>query len=195
MPVFDLFQQNTDLDRKIVAGLERLSQVFRQLLWDQAKEYQLSPIQIQILIFIRYHGPEYNNVSNLAREFGVTKPTVSDAVKTLEQKNLLLKIGDPGDSRRSSLQLTQRGEDIALKSAQYADPFTGWLEGITPEEKENLWKQIAGLILSFNRAGIISVQRTCYNCRYYEAGAHYCSLLDTQLLLKDIRIDCPEFSE
>lgn len=195
MPVFDLSEQNADFDKKIVAGLERLTQVFRQLLWDQAKEYQLSPIQVQILVFIRYHRPEYNNVSNLAREFGVTKPTVSDAVKTLEQKNLLLKISDPGDSRRSSLQLTQQGEDIALKSARYSDPFTGWLEGIAPQEKETLWKHIAGLIISFNRAGVISVQRTCYNCRYYEAGAHYCNLLEKQLLLKDIRIDCPEFSE
>ncbi len=195
MPVFDPFEQNTDLDKKIVAGLERLAQVFRQLLWDQAKEHQLSPIQVQILIFIRYHRPEYNNISNLAREFGVTKPTVSDAVKTLEQKNLVLKIGDPGDSRRSSLQLTQQGEDIALKSARYAAPFAGWLEGIPAEEKENLWKQIAGLILSFNRAGIISAQRTCYNCRYYGPEGHYCGLLNRQLLLKDIRIDCPEFSE
>ncbi len=197
MPVFDPFEQNTDLDKKIVAGLERLSQVFRQLLWDQAKEHQLSPIQIQILIFVRYHRPEYSNVSNLAREFGVTKPTISDAVKILEQKNLLQKIADPNDSRRSSLRLTDSGEYIALKSAHYATPFTGWLKEVPEGEKESLWKHISGIIFSFNRAGIISVQRTCYLCRHYQAkdGIHYCNLLHKQLFSEDIRLDCPEFSE
>ncbi len=197
MPVFDPFEQNTDLDKKIVAGLERLSQVFRQLLWDQAREHQLSPIQIQILIFIRYHRAEYSNVSNLAREFGVTKPTISDAVRILEQKKLLQKITDPVDSRRSSLRLTASGDDIASRSAHYATPFAGWLKEVPAEEKEDLWRHISGIILSFNKAGIISVQRTCYLCRHYQAsdGIHYCSLLDKRLFTEDIRIDCPEFSE
>ncbi len=79
MSVFDPSEQNIDLDKKIVAGLERLSQVFRALLWDHAKAYNLSPIQIQLLIFIRYHRPEHNSVSYLAGEFSVTKPTISDA--------------------------------------------------------------------------------------------------------------------
>lgn len=38
MPIFNLITQNHDFDSKIVAGLERLSQVFKILLWDKAKE-------------------------------------------------------------------------------------------------------------------------------------------------------------
>ena len=58
MSVFNLEEQNTNLDSKIVAGLERLSQVFRILLWEKAKEHSLSPIQIQLMIFIQHHSQD-----------------------------------------------------------------------------------------------------------------------------------------
>ena len=48
---------------KLLIGLERISQAFKVLLWNKAKEYGLSPIQIQILIFVAHHKSEYNNVS------------------------------------------------------------------------------------------------------------------------------------
>ena len=89
MSVFNLENQNANLDNKIVAGLERLSQVFRILLWEKAKEHSLSPIQIQLLIFIRHHSADKTTISYLAQEFNFTKPTISDAIKILEQKKLV----------------------------------------------------------------------------------------------------------
>ena len=50
--IFNLNNQNSNLDNKIVAGLDRISQVFKTLLWGKSKTYNLSPIQIQLLIFI-----------------------------------------------------------------------------------------------------------------------------------------------
>src|SRR3546814_20253589 len=88
MSVFDLNEQNSNLDSRIIAGLERLSHVFRTLLWQKAGEERLSPIQLRLLVFIRYHAPDMNNVSYLAREFNVTKPTISDAIKVLGIKGL-----------------------------------------------------------------------------------------------------------
>ena len=38
-----------DLNTKIAEGLGRISEVFKVLLWDYAKQLKLSPIQIQIL--------------------------------------------------------------------------------------------------------------------------------------------------
>lgn len=55
---FDLSHQNLTVDSKIVAALERISQAFRVLLWNESKELSLSPIQIQVLIFLLYHSDE-----------------------------------------------------------------------------------------------------------------------------------------
>ncbi|MEO6831625.1 MAG: MarR family transcriptional regulator, partial [Chitinophagaceae bacterium] len=55
---FDLSQQNRSIDSKIVVSLERISQAFRVLLWKESKEFSLSPIQIQVLIFLLHHSDE-----------------------------------------------------------------------------------------------------------------------------------------
>ncbi|QYS85590.1 winged helix-turn-helix transcriptional regulator [Flavobacterium oreochromis] len=120
---FNLKFQNLSIDNKIVAGLDKLATVHRYLIWEQSKKLALSPIQIQILIFIKYHNEKYSTVSYLAKEFGVTKPTISDAVKILEQKGLIKKIQDVNDSRSYSMKLTTNGVEMVLKAEDFAQPL------------------------------------------------------------------------
>lgn len=177
-----------------MAGLERLSQAFRVLLWEKAGEQRLSPIQTQLLLFIHYHRPDKNNVSYLAREFNLTKPTISDAVKTLEKKELVIKVADLSDSRRYHLELTEKGREVVAGTEQYAAPFAAWIAGIGQENKEQLWQAVSGLIRALSQSSIISVQRCCFSCRYYRVkeSASFCNLLNETLLAKDIRLDCPD---
>lgn len=195
MSIFNLITQNYNLDSKIVAGLERLSQVFKILLWDKAKEKGLSPIQIQLLIFIEHHSVEKTTVSYLSKEFNVTKPTISDAVKILGQKELIQKISDAKDSRSYTIKLTESGKKIVAETEDFPDPITKILSVKNDAEKEIIWNTISDLIIKLNRADIISVQRTCYNCKYYATHEteHFCNFLNAPLHNKDIRIDCLEF--
>ena len=59
---FNLDYQNKNIESKIVAALERLSQAFRVLLWQESKEFSLSPIQVQVLIFLLHHSDEKKKV-------------------------------------------------------------------------------------------------------------------------------------
>jgi DNA-binding MarR family transcriptional regulator len=197
MSIFNLDNQNESLDNKIVAGLERLSQVFRILLWDKAKEFSLSPIQIQLMIFILHHSKEKTTVSYLAQEFNFTKPTISDAVKVLEQKKLIKKNIDNVDSRSYTIQLTAAGRKIVADTETYADPLTSLIANSSKSDKLVLWQNISSLITQFNKSNIISVQRTCYNCQHFESKnkTNFCKLLNQKLEIQDIRIDCGEFEE
>ena len=195
MSVFNLSNQNSSLENKIVAGLERLSQVFRILLWGKAKEYSLSPIQIQLLIFIQYHSADKTTVSYLAQEFNFTKPTISDAIKVLEQKNLIKKNTDNKDTRSYTIQLTASGKKIVSETDNFANPITEIITKSNEADKLILWENISNLISLLNRQEIISVQRTCFNCGHYTVKNKnaFCTLLNQKLLTKDIRIDCEEF--
>lgn len=195
MSVFNLHNQNSNLDNKIVAGLERLSQVFRILLWEKAKEHSLSPIQIQLLIFIQHHSADKATVSYLAQEFNFTKPTISDAIKVLEQKSLIKKIADSNDTRSYTIHLTAKGIKIVLETENFANPITEIITKSNEGEKLTLWENISNLISLLNKQEIISVQRTCFNCRHYTIKNKnpFCTLLNQKLLTKDIRIDCEEF--
>ena len=195
MSVFNLENQNSNIDNKIVAGLERLSQVFRILLWEKAKEHSLSPIQIQLMIFIQHHSQDKTTISYLAQEFNFTKPTISDAIKILEQKQFIKKIADSNDTRSYTIQLTTQGKKIVVETQDFANPFTEIIKESKQTDKLVLWGNIANLITQLNKLEVISIQRTCFNCKHYsiKGKTHYCNLLDQKLQTQDIRIDCEEF--
>lgn len=195
--IFDPEEQQYDLSSKIIAGLERVSQAFKVLLWEKAKQLGLSPIQIQILIFVAYHKNEFNNVSFLAREFNVTKPTISDAIRVLDQKGLILKDHSSPDSRSYSIFLSDKGKEIVGETDDFANPVASQLNNIPADDRENMFKVLSKLIFDLNQKGILTVQRTCFACKFYGKNGkqHYCHLLEKELKHTDIRLDCIEFEE
>ena len=195
--VFNTAHQNADLSSKIVAGLERVSEAFRVLLWNHAKALGISPIQIQILIFIQYHEKKLCNVSSLAKEFNVTKATISDAIRVLNNKGLIEKIVSSSDKRAYSIFLSTEGEKMVKQTEHFAKPIKTLVDRFSETTKVEIFSFLGELILNLHQAEVISVQRTCYLCRHYKKqnGSHYCNLLELQLTADQIRIDCPEFAQ
>lgn len=195
-PVFDPVFQNTTTAGKIVVALERIAESFRVLLWNESKEYGLSPIQVQLLIFLQTHRETQCKVSYLAREFNMTKATISDAIRVLEEKEYIRRETVTGDSRSYILSLTHKGNMLAEKLAIYASPMLIPLENMSNEIKETTLSVLLHLIHHLHEQHIIAIQRMCFTCRYYnkgkKKGEHYCSLLDMKLTNNDLRIDCPE---
>nr|AWJ66163.1 transcriptional regulator, MarR family [uncultured bacterium] len=195
--IFNPEQQQHDIPSKIVAGLERISEVFKVLLWEKAKKVGLSPIQIQILIFIAFHKVELCNVSHLAKEFNITKPTISDAIKVLAKKEMIVKDFSSSDSRSYTIHLSPLGKKILSETNDFADSLKNHLDGFEPTDLKSVFKTLSELIYKLNRNGILTVQRTCYGCTFYQKNKNsdYCNLLEKELLNQDIRLDCPEFEE
>ena len=192
---FDPNRQSGSLDDKIVVALEKFSEVFRVLLWGAAKENDLSPIQLQILLFLDFHAPHQRKVAYLAREFNLTKATISDAVKTLINKGLVVKETDTSDSRSFFLNLTAKGETTANKIAGFSGELQAAVAGMDAQDKENLFRLLFALIQSLRQKGVISLQRMCFNCRYYKGDKgekHFCQFLKVPLAKNDLRVDCPE---
>ncbi len=193
--VFNPNQQEQETASKIVAGLERISEAFKVLLWDKAKQLGLSPIQIQILIFIAYHKQELCNVSHLAKEFNITKPTISDAVRVLVKKELVFKNYLPTDSRSYTIVLSDTGMGVLRETEQFSNPLKNHVSDLPTPDLEQLFFTLSKLIYQLNQHGILQVQRTCFGCKFYQKNndKHFCNLLDKELLAKEIRLDCPEY--
>ena len=190
--------QTLSLETKILNGLERLSETLKALLWEKAKVYGISPIQIQILLFVANHKVEICNVSYLAKEFNVTKATVSDAVRVLLKKGFLDKDFSPVDNRRFNLILTNAGNELVRTLSAYATPVSEELSNFNEKELVGIYDTLSKLIYKLNQRDIIQVQRICFNCKYYQGdkkNTHYCNFLNTELKKKEIRIDCSEFEK
>ncbi len=197
--VFDPSAQHNDVDAKIVAALERLSQVFRVRLREEARRRNLSPIQAQFLIYLLHHDVELRRVSRLAREFGLTQATVSDAVASLETKGLLRREQWPDDRRVITLRLTHDGEELATALSDWADPVREHLKRFSSGEREAVLRFLMELAGSLQRSGLITVARMCVTCRFFrrdvrpgQTSPHHCGLLDVPLGGSNLRVDCPE---
>ncbi|MBR9919487.1 MAG: MarR family transcriptional regulator [Bacteroidetes bacterium] len=194
---FDPNKQSVSLSAKITAGLERISGVFRTLLWEHAKNIGLSPIQIQLLIFVSAHPGNLGTVSHLAREFDLSKPTISDAVRVLAKKELIRKIPSTRDKRAYGIVLTQAGQSMVKETELFASPLEKSIDKLTLPEKEQLFFSLKQLIFTLHKTGVISVQRSCFGCRFYSGNnqTHYCQFLEQNLKPAELRIDCPEFEK
>ncbi len=192
---FDLEIQNNQIEHRIVAGLERIAEVFRILLWEQGKKFRLSPIQIQILIFVNTHSREKCNVSYLAKEFNLTKATVSDAIQSLLRKGYIAKRKSQSDGRSYGIELTHSGKLLYRKISNYTNELVRPIFKLSQNEKECLLKNLINIIYQLNKSGVISIQRMCFTCKYYksEGEKHFCQFLGKPLHKSELRLDCPDY--
>jgi len=194
---FDLEHQNSNIESKIIASLERVSQAFRVLLWNESKEHSLSPIQVQVLIFLLYHSDQKRKVSYLADEFNMTKATISDTVKTLEQKLFIRKEYEQHDTRSYIIHLTEKGKEIAEQTSLFAKEIQIPIDKLHSTEKENLLLNLLDIIKHLNKSGVITFQRMCFTCHFYKTNknGHFCNLLNSSIADNELRIDCPEHKQ
>ncbi len=190
------FYSDQTTEGKIVASLERISQAFRVLLWKKSKEFSLTPLQVQILIFLFTQNEEKKKVSYLAKEFNVTKATISDTVKTLEQKHLVVKDNEATDSRSFVINLTEKGNKIAGQTSSFAKEIYSSIAELSRGDKKNVLSSLIKLIIHLNKTGVISVLRMCTTCSYYRPSddekKDHCTLLKRDLDHVHIRVDCRE---
>ena len=78
----------------------------------------------------------------------------------------------------------------------YANPFEEELSSFQKQDLNTVYDTLTKLIFQLNQRGIIQVQRTCFNCKYYNGDKknnHYCDFLKSDLKKQEIRLDCNEF--
>jgi DNA-binding MarR family transcriptional regulator len=196
MSAFNPERHITSIDYKIVAALEKISEVFRVLLWAEAKEHKLSPIQLQLLIFLKYHASDkHRRIAAMAKEFNLTKATVSDSIKVMEQKGLIQRTADSLDSRSFNFSLTDSGMKLTGAIEHFTLPLDGAIATLSDHKKEIMLSAVLDLIYKLNQGGVISTQRMCYNCFYYNGDRkeqHHCNLMQKPLAFEELRFECPE---
>jgi DNA-binding MarR family transcriptional regulator len=196
---FDPIHQSNHVNSKVIVSLEKLSEVFRVLLWDSGKEYGLSPIQIQLLLFVRFHPEEdLRKVAYMAKEFNMTKATISDSLKTLEQKGLVRKKTDVEDARSVTISLTAKGEKLSGQVANFTGKLDGAVERLAPKERDALLVTLMKLSRYLLEEEVLAIERMCFHCANYKGNFndnHYCEAYKKKIAQKSLRVDCPAHTQ
>jgi DNA-binding MarR family transcriptional regulator len=186
-------QQLTDLDARLVLSMQRLSDMLKAMQWEQARILGITPLQLQILLFVGNHTPAVNKAANIAAELQVSRPTISDAVGSLVTKGLLEMQNDKRDRRSFSLSLTATGTGVLEKAGEYMGQLDDLLEKKPVQEKSLLYQSVYSIIAGLITPDKGGVQRMCYNCAHYSGNKkrqHECLFLQKRLASAELQLDC-----
>lgn len=195
MEYLDRNTRLASIEGKVFAALERIGEAIRAQQWEIAKLYGISPLQLNILRFVYTHEPNLRRPAQMATEFMVSKPTITDAIRTLLKKGFISKEKDPKDTRSSYIHLTAQGEKLAKELGSYPDTFMKSILSLGDESTQQVHHLLLKLIGQLQAQAIISPTRMCFSCQFYQGDKnqqHHCQLLKKDLKIVDLRVDCPE---
>ncbi len=190
--------ETNNTEKKIVYLLERISQVFKVLQWELAKKRKLTPLQIQILLFLKNRKQKECVPSRIAEELGLTKATLSESISALEKKGLIRKAVSDRDRRFNTLSMTLSGRKVVKELSSVENLFERYLERFNEADKKNSLKFLINIITSLYFDGYIRVARLCCTCQHFQKdainrGLHFCSLTGRELRTEDINLDCASY--
>ncbi|MCC7076855.1 MAG: winged helix-turn-helix transcriptional regulator [Acidimicrobiia bacterium] len=182
------------LAEKVLAALDRLARAHRINRQANAGAHGLSPLQVELLTTLAEGPPPRAHVGPLAAEIGVTQPTATDSLASLEQKGLVTRRRDTADSRRTSCQLTPAGRRLARNLDRADTGFVTAIEALPRDTQADMLEALLNLIAHLVGTGAIAISRTCFTCHHYQrkGTTHTCTLIGADLAAADLRVNCPE---
>lgn len=171
-----------DMAETIAIALERLAELFRL-----QQESSMSSLQQKILAYIQGHPHEGVTLTLLHQRFGLGKATLSQSIKTLEEKGLIYRATDPGDGRVQRLLLTPEGEQAAADVMGFTHGILGVIRTLEKERLQHLSGALLELLHGLQMNGLISVEGMCFQCSFFKLKEDpYCALLRKPLAETDI---------
>lgn len=172
--------------------LERLSSLTRVWFREHPMLTDLQPIQLSALMYLGRCNRYSDTPLAVTEYLGLTKGTVSQSLKALEGKGLLIKRPDVRDKRSVHLVLTAPAQalldavippDFLVAAAQRMGGDATALEGLLLELLRNI--QQGENVPSFG---------LCRTCRFHQTDADgaFCGLTQEPLESKEIDLICRE---
>ena len=173
--------------------LERLNNLLRMEVRAFGLKYGLQPVRIEELVYLTRCN-RYSDTPQAVTEYlGLTKGTVSQSLKVLEQKGFLRKQQDKEDKRITHLAVTAKGRKLVeqafpAKSLEAALAKTSSIQGNKLEETLRL------LLREMQHLHDRKTFAACHTCRFNEQHekGYVCGLTKEALSGRDIQLICRE---
>lgn len=124
--------------RTIMCALLDFMHLHRQRVQAYVDEVKLYHGQLPILEAIKDHDGCTQN--KLTEVLHISAPSITNSIRRLENKGLVVKSVDESDNRRSILRITKEGKEVAEQCRRRFDEIdVVCFKGISEEEKELLY--------------------------------------------------------
>ena len=173
--------------------LERLGNLLRAEARAVGSEYSLQPVQLEALSFLTRCN-RYSDTPQAVTEFlGLTKGTVSQSLKVLEQKGLLRKRGDKKDKRLVHLKPTAKGLRL-IECSVPASVLVKGFETLSQAKGSLIVDALRQLLRTVQQANGLKTFAPCHSCRFnqQQSNGFICGLTQEPLAEQDTLLLCRE---
>jgi DNA-binding MarR family transcriptional regulator len=140
--------RSSDPDQELLFAFEKLCRFFRAWYTQEGKRHDLSPVQVQILIYLLRPLTELQNLTILANEFFISKASLSESIKGLMNKKLVTRLSLKSDKRVQYINLTRSGKKLAGQLGQVPKVLDGTIRSMKPAEKQRLMNGVMNMMSS-----------------------------------------------
>ncbi|MCB1661869.1 MAG: winged helix-turn-helix transcriptional regulator [Pseudomonadales bacterium] len=177
--------------------VERLSELLRVDARQKGAEHGLLPVQLEVLHYLSICN-QYSDTPMAVTEYlGQTKGTVSQTLKVLENKALLVKVSDEKDKRTTHLSLSPKGRRLVNEIIP-TPKFVRACEALPEATQETIiisLNQLLSSILSANGMKTFGVCHSCRHNRKTKDKDFYCDLVKQPLSVDEVQLICREHEE
>lgn len=172
--------------------LERLSSLTRVWFRQHPLLADLQPIQLSALLYLARCNRYSNTPLAVTEYLGLTKGTVSQSLKALEAKGLIVKTQDVTDKRSVHLSLTEPAR--ALLGAVMPPAFLASASARMGADAQDLERLLGDLLRTIQRSENVPGFGLCKTCRFHRktATGGFCELTQEPLAVAERELICRE---
>lgn len=172
--------------------LERLSSLTRVWFRQHPLLADLQPIQLSALLYLSRCNRYSNTPLAVTEYLGLTKGTVSQSLKALEAKGLIVKTQDQADKRSVHLDLTEPAR--ALLGAVMPPEFLATASARMGERAADLEALLADLLRTIQQHEDVPGFGLCKTCRFHRrtTTGGFCELTQEPLAPTERELICRE---
>ena len=179
--------------REVHDLIERLGNLVRADVRAVCHTCGVRPVQLEALNYLAQCN-RYSDTPQAVTEYlGLTKGTVSQTLKVLEDKKLLRKQNDVNDKRLVHLKPTAKGRRLVERAVPSAAVALG-IDGLSESERQATVEALHVLLRSIQNANSFKSFAACHTCRFNQGreGGYVCGLTAEPLTAQDVMRICRE---
>lgn len=157
--------------------VERINSLLRSWQRDDAQLSQVPAVQLSALRYLCICNHYSDTVMGVTDYLGLTKGTVSQSLKALEERQWIYKQPDPQDKRIVHLKPTAEGETIA-QQLMAVQVLQHAVQQLGPEQEQQLTNVLQQLLTQIQQQQQRKSFGVCHSCRFHQQqdGKPFCGL-------------------
>lgn len=173
--------------------IERLGNLVRADVRAVCHASGVRPVQLEALHYLTQCNRYSDTPQAVAEYLGLTKGTVSQTLKVLEEKGLLKKRSDPGDKRVVHLTPTASGRRLVERVVP-SDLLAMGVGRLSKSEQKATGEALRLLLRSVQKANSLRTFAPCHSCRFNQKidDGYLCELTQESLTADDVVLICRE---